>query len=466
MSSFRASFPSGQMLRLSVFTLQANTTLCLYQPQAFKIQQHYRRPLQARCYAKLRMMRMEPLHKTSGADLMFKKEDVPSLDLLKEYADRYGPGDITREDMHKAAEIFCSVARSGSSTWKPRLLMDFGIDNYTLHYAAAPLLAGPPGRLWLLGLHMMATASSLSYQPSTMSLMRLFLYMGRPDKMLNQSILKLISSVEAQFKQLARTEKSPDILTLQGLLAQREGKDDAALKFFNEAIDLGQQNAGNPPQHDIRTMLDVISRHVSNDTKCENHLIRQPRWTFEGVCWQRRGVILLKKGLKDEACRSFLINAAELDLPSGFAELGKLCTNDSGFFEKILVMEKQAMLLTRQFWLTKAAQAGDREAGRLLAREFLIELEEADESPLSSPSQVHQAKYDATTIQFIWGWIKIVGQSEEGEDFVKRLQMIDRAVRKGQASMRLEGVNKDGTLKVAIWIYNGQANPQKTVLDI
>ncbi|KAK3990220.1 hypothetical protein QBC44DRAFT_239723 [Cladorrhinum sp. PSN332] len=382
-------------------------------------------------------MRLDPIHQRPDADLIFKKEDVPNLEFFNEYAEIHGPGDITGETMHRVVATFCAIAKSGNSTWKPKLEMDYSIDNYTLHHSAIPL--------------MMATASSLSYQPSTLTLMRLFLILNQQRKVRNPRFAKIALSTEAQFKQLARTETNPDILTIQGLLAKRDGRDDAALRFFTEAINMGERNAGNPPRP-TGFLMDLVSPdRLSDDSERDNPRLREPRWHFEVVCRQMRALLLLKKGDDAAALESFVINAVELDSPDAYVGLAKLDPLKSAE--------------ANRFWLTKAAQTGHPEATRLLVKEYLMQLEEAEKSP--SP----QAKKDAPEIRLIWGWVKIAGkvavqELSDDRDLTKDLLAIEQAVLKGRASMRLEGVNKDGSLKVATWIYEGQAEPRKIELTI
>lgn len=395
-------------------------------------------------------MRLDPIHQKPDPDLLFKKDDVPDLKFWEEWAPIHGPTDLTGEELHRATTTFCSLAKRGSSTWKPRVEMDYGIDNYTLHWASIALIEGSPGKSMEIGVNMLSTAASLSYQPSILSLKRFSLQWDLL-RIINPLYKKMFTSVEAQFKQLAQTVRDPDILTLQGLQAQKEGKEMAAQKFFTEAITLGQQNAGNPPYNDMDYMREAVIQPAFDDIKGGNGLLRKPRWNYEAECRQQLGLILMKMGHKNKAEYQFLVNAAELDFPEAFLEVAKLdIFNDRD---------------RKEFLLLKVAQIGNREACQLLVREYLMRLEEAQDS--SSP----ELKRTAPEIRLIWWWMKLAGRYDkakpDAELLKENLTMVNRAVKHGRVSFRLEGVNKDGTSQVAAWVYDSKgAVAQKVMLDI
>ena len=395
-------------------------------------------------------MRLSPTHQKSDPDLLFKKEDAPDLKFWQEWAPIHGPNDLTGEELHRATTAFCSVAKRGSSTWKPRLEMDYGIDNYTLHWASIALIQGPPGKPMEVGINMLSTAASLSYQPSLLSLKRLSLKWDA-QRITNPLYHKMFTSAEAQFKQLAQTVRDPDILTLQGLQAQKEGKAMAAQKLFNEAITLGQQNAGNPPHKDMDYMRDAVMKLASDDSKGGNGLLREPRWNYEADCRQQLGRILVKMGHKNEAEYQFLVNAVELDLPQAFLEIAKLnIFNDRDAKELLLL---------------KVAQMGNREACQLLVREYLMRLEEAEATSSTEP------KSKAPETRLLWWWMKLAGRygnaKPDTELLEENLMLVNHAVEHGRASFRLQGVNKDGTSQVAAWVYDSKGEvAQKVMLNI
>ncbi|KAK4232072.1 hypothetical protein QBC38DRAFT_144540 [Podospora fimiseda] len=430
MSASRASIFSRPILRAAAAALVPAVRPTI----PARISHHFGQPSQLRSYQKINLdKRRDP-----NADLIFTKDHVPSLEYYKEYVKNHDPDDITAEEMHRAVDIFCSVAKRGSSTWRARLEMDHSIDSYTLHHAAAPLMEDRSMKKYLeVGFEMMATASLLSYGPSTISLMQTFLLVE-----LGTKRRKIVSAVEAQFKRLVQTEKNPDILTIQGLVARKEGRNDAALKFLNEAIELG--NAGKPPPPSIESLFSIIASPVLDNTSFTNFYLRKPRWHYEIPCRHVQGLLLLKKKQVDpsaalKALHSFLINAVELDDPVAYMQLSAL-------------HEHNARL--RRYFLLKAAQVGHKEGIRLLVKEYLIQLEEAEKS--ASP----EALREAPEIQYIWGWIliaerkRIPGQTDD--TISQDLKEIDQAVKEGRAQISLGEVTNFGTFTIRIWIDEGE----------
>ncbi|KAK4123078.1 hypothetical protein N657DRAFT_634288 [Parathielavia appendiculata] len=280
----------------------------------------------------------------SQADLttLFKNSEIPQIDIWREFKSRKGLGDLTPEDAFKTATVYRVAATDSSSTWKGALERDHNIDPYTLHYTALPLFlsrvrnAAVP--LEAMGLHMLSTASSLGYTPSTLTLMSSLLDQP-PESFLR--FRQLLRDVESRFKRLLRTENNPDAFTLQGCLLLKDGGSALeALNYFNWAIKAA---------HRISPSTAVPARDPSNPT---NSSSRQPRWTFEGSCHLNRGRILLEQGQADKALASFTVVALELDLADGYVELAKLLPRDTP---------------ERETYLLKAAQAGNFEACRLLA---------------------------------------------------------------------------------------------------
>ena len=185
------------------------------------------------------------------------------------------------------------------------------------------------------------TASSLGYVPSTLSLMRMLA--GVPKQAFSRA-KPAFRDVEAQFRRLVQTEKSPDAFTLQGLLLQQEGRaDSSVLSYFDKAIVTAARNT--PPS----------AEEQPKPAKKATSTVRKPRWAYEGTCHQQRGLILLRKGRTEEALASFKVVALELDLAEGYAELAKLLPRDAP---------------GRETYLLKAAQAGNFEACRMLALEL------------------------------------------------------------------------------------------------
>ncbi|KAK4099064.1 hypothetical protein N658DRAFT_517665 [Parathielavia hyrcaniae] len=190
-----------------------------------------------------------------------------------------------------------------------------------------------------MALHMLMTASSLGYTPSTLSLMNTLLSQ-RPSSF--SKTRARLRDVESRFKRLLRTENNPDAMTLQGRLILKEGGSSLeALNYFNRAIEAGRPKSSNP------------SSSSSNEPSpsSSSPRPRPPRWTFEGSCYLNRGSILLQQRKPDQAAAAFRVAALELGLAEGYVQLAKLLPPAE----------------ERETYLMSAAQAGHVEACRLLA---------------------------------------------------------------------------------------------------
>jgi tetratricopeptide (TPR) repeat protein len=194
---------------------------------------------------------------------------------------------------------------------------------------------------------MLMTASSLGYTPATLSLIRIIL--DAPDERFVRLKTDLGDAV-VRFLQLVRTERSPDVLTLRGLWLLREGHSDVyALKYFDQALEAAARSI--PPDCG-GTVHHQQQQGTTASSSSSSSSAREPRWTFEGSCHLKRGLILARQGRTEEAIASFKIVALELDLADGYAELANLLPPDAP---------------EREGYLLRAAQAGHVEACRLLA---------------------------------------------------------------------------------------------------
>lgn len=194
-------------------------------------------------------------------------------------------------------------------------------------------------------MHMLMTASTLKYSPSTLSLIRMLA--GYEGERFARNKAQFRDAI-TNFQNLLRTERTPDALTLQGLLLVREGRDLDALRCFNQAIQASAKENGSASDKDQPTTIPAI---------------RKPKWTYEPTLHQNRGLILLRQGRTEEATASFKIAALELDMPEAYLSLAKLLPQRAP--------EKETYLL-------KAAQAGSFEACELLALGLLDKIAEPE----------------------------------------------------------------------------------------
>jgi tetratricopeptide (TPR) repeat protein len=181
---------------------------------------------------------------------------------------------------------------------------------------------------------MLMTASSLQYAPATVMLMAMLANV--PKEQFLEARRTSFREVDAHFRYLLRTDPAYDILAVQALTLQKEGRPDAeALKCFDKAIQAAPRTT--PP-----------SASGSETPPA----VRTPNWAFESICHQHRGQILLRQGRIEDALAAFKIVALELDVADGHLELAKLLPDHDP---------------QRKTSLLNAAQAGLFEASSMLA---------------------------------------------------------------------------------------------------
>ncbi|KAL2017673.1 hypothetical protein VTK56DRAFT_1833 [Thermocarpiscus australiensis] len=346
MFSSRAAVPGRRAAQVALHTKSNVATGILRQLSALR-QRQVRKQL--RQYA---MMRSPTVSRNSRAKAapdtsIFKLSEVPPLQLWQEYTCQDGaPGDLTAEAMFNAALQYCAVATNNSSSWRGALERDHNIDPYTLHHTAIPLLNRASGVASRLGLHMLLTASALGYTPSTLSLIRILADVDKDSAIRGK---RVFGDAEARFKRLLQIERTPDVLTLQGLLLRREGQDTFALKYFDQAIEAA------------RSSIHSAGAHPQTSNRQDAPAEREPRWSYEGSCHHNRGLILLKQGRREQAAEAFKIVALELDLAMGYLELAKLLPETAP---------------ERETYLLKAVQAGQFEACPYLVQDAVARAKE------------------------------------------------------------------------------------------
>ncbi|KAL2260702.1 hypothetical protein VTK26DRAFT_5218 [Humicola hyalothermophila] len=284
--------------------------------------------------------------------LPFASEDVPDLQFWQDYTSIRAFEGPAADVLLNTAVQYCTLALRGSVNWRHTLQKDHNIDCYTLHHTAIPLLTRPAGNAASLGMHMFMTASSLKYAPSTLTLMRMLTGYKRSEFAKHRPKFR---DAEMHFRSLLQTDKSPDVLTLQGFLLLCENREAQALKYFDLAL---QTSNSNLSEEEIRRKI----------------VRRKPRWTYEASCHLKRGAILSNLGRKEEAAASFRIAAYELDVPEAFVQLARLLPKNAPETE---------------ICLAKAAQAGDHEACEILA---LHAINKAADSRLSRADRGFNAK--------------------------------------------------------------------------
>ncbi|KAH6636230.1 hypothetical protein F5144DRAFT_171512 [Chaetomium tenue] len=350
MFSLRSSAPARRaacaVLQPNVFVLtsQLSVSSHLGQPQQQQVQQQ-RRQYAMRAPSVSKRKRFIPLALVDSPDLPdlpnfpFKDVPIPPIDLWRSFKDKRGLGEMAPETCLHAFKQYCLVAPNDPMSTAPALVLerDFNIDLYTLYYTSLPLINSLDQSLAKIGYRMLIMASNLGYAPSTLTVVGMVAQTGRQPKNAKSTAWR---AFDTNFKRLVRTGNSPDIFTLQGLLAKLQGDAD---NYVMSCLDKAIQAARSIP----RSIADQPAPK-NQDTPAG----RKPRWTYEAFCHLGRGRILLKLNRTREALASFKIAALELDHPDGYAELAKLLPPDAPERETYLIM---------------AAQAGNFEACRLLA---------------------------------------------------------------------------------------------------
>ncbi|KAJ0109291.1 hypothetical protein J7T55_009623 [Diaporthe amygdali] len=264
-----------------------------------------------------------------------------------------------------AAQRYVSAATQHESSWRPRLEKDFDLPVSLLHWIGILLISDSSAVRWRLGTHMLRSASELGYDPSTLSLVRIFssVPLGMQKKVASS---KIYIDANARFQKILRQGTDPDALTLQGIILAKSGvksQEKQALDLFRRAEKAWELKAKSSAQGDHGAQAGATS-HTS-DTQSFNIKKgaipdyvslpepRTPRWDWE-VSWAlEQGKILQRQDRHKEARALFRVAALELDNPQGFWQLACL-------------MDVPQDSPERRTYLLKAAISGVQEACREL----------------------------------------------------------------------------------------------------
>lgn len=227
---------------------------------------------------------------------------------------------------------------------------------------------------------MLRSASELGYDPSTLTLMRIF--SSVPEAMQKKvTASKMFIDVEARFQRLLKKGTDPDALTLQGMIHAKQGRqsyDRLASDSFRRAERAweAKDQSGAPSQAND-------DRNFSVEEGADPDYVslpepRQPRWEWEVTWALEQAKILQKQNRTKEARDLYRVAALELDNPQGFWNLSCL-------------MEGPRDSPERRTYLLKAAISGVQEACREMGvlekaaaeREGLADKERADREMMS-----------------------------------------------------------------------------------
>lgn len=227
---------------------------------------------------------------------------------------------------------------------------------------------------------MLRSASELGYDPSTLTLMRIFTSVpAAMQKKVTAS--KMFTSADARFQRLLRKGTDPDALTLQGMIFAKKGAqnhDKLALDSFRRAEKAWEAKAlssTSPPASESRSF------NIKEGGDPEYVSLpppREPRWEWE-VTWALEQAKILQRQNRTEQARDlYRVAALELDNPHGFWNLSCL-------------MDEPRDSPERRTFLLKAAISGVPEACRELGalekmaaeREGLADKDRADREMMS-----------------------------------------------------------------------------------
>ncbi|KAK4173485.1 hypothetical protein QBC36DRAFT_335773 [Triangularia setosa] len=400
------------------------------------------RPLQRIFIERSTQARLPPLHRhqpqqvrhyqysTGEAKRLFTDEEIPPLEawqrLEKDHGLRTPPG-ITIDRMYEVVRLYCTIATNKTVAWRARFQSEFGIEPIDLHYAAITLFPITDQKLCM---HMLATASAMGYNPSTVSLIKL---LTRIDKYFEARLQQPFRDVEARFKLLAKTTRDPDILTIQGLMALREKNEDAALRFFQQAITAADLGSG------------IMPPLLPGDT----HLYGSPdlvagrplRFSYEKSCYYKLGQLLKKKGQLDEARKAFQVAAKDLRHVPALVEharmvpLGQTAENNK-YRERVLA---------------SACTVLNVEALRQMVVDLLMKYENPEKY---SPKEF---KEDPIDVRVVWEWC-LLGLSWGKAKFPftnrEEFEGVQKAIWSNRARISLVRQNADsGEVSLTIWVY-------------
>jgi tetratricopeptide (TPR) repeat protein len=315
------------------------------------------------------------------ATSLFKDVEIPSTTFWTGHIALTGPTNIPAKEYAEVLTTYRELAnQSGSGdSWKPYLETHMSVPHRTLYYASCiAIFAGgqlpQKGKVALgrLAFHALKTLCDLGYAPAVLTLRRLAMSEPASD---DRSILAFRRDVSRHFMELVKVGRSADVLTLQGELCVREGRDAQALEYFRRAIAVGNGNGaevlnklgeehvaqearamakaseGKGRQKD-GTTLSQQSEAPKSESTTRIGVERQPLWAWEALCTLGIGSILRQQGRLAPAVAAFRTAAMELDSREGYQELGiSLPPGDP---------EKESHLI-------KAAVSGSKEACGALA---------------------------------------------------------------------------------------------------
>ncbi|KAK4204362.1 hypothetical protein QBC40DRAFT_216965 [Triangularia verruculosa] len=365
------------------------------------------------------------------AKRLFTDDEIPSQEAwqrLERGQTLRVPEGITIERLEQVVRVYCNIATSQALAWQAKL-------------QSAITLWSVSGQK--LCMHILATASAMGYNPSTVSLMKLLAQM---DKFYEARLQPYFRDVETRFRVLARTTRDPDILTVQGLIALREQDESAALRFFQQALAAAQLRKSIMPP--------LLPGDFESDGSSKEGTGRPLRFAYEKSCYYKLGQLLKKKGQLDEASEAFKVAAEELRYAPALVE-----------YARTVPLGKTAEFNRyRELLLTSAAGALNVEAFRQLVADSLMKYENP---AVYSPKEFKEESVDE---RVIWEWCLLGLSWSKKFPFTNRAEFyrVQKAIWDNAAKMSLVKQDPDtGEVTLTIWVYpSKQQNVEPVRFDI
>lgn len=227
---------------------------------------------------------------------------------------------------------------------------------------------------------MLRSASELGYNPSTLTLMRVFTSM--PQAMQSKAATsKMFMDTNTRFQNLLQKGTDPNALTLEGILLVKKGTqahDRLALDSFRRAEKAWEAKAKASPPSQASDSRSFEIQEGADPDYVSLPEPREPRWDWE-VTWALKQAQMLEKQKRTSEARDlYRLAALELDNPQGFWNLSRLIEGPRDSPE-------------RRTYLLKAAISGVQEACRKMGvlekmaaeREGLADKDRADREMMS-----------------------------------------------------------------------------------
>lgn len=302
---------------------------------------------------------------------------------------------------------------------------EFGVEAIDLHYAAITLWTVSDQKL---SVHMLSTASALGYHPSTVSMVR---FLTQMTNYFEARLQQPFRDIEARFRVLTKTTRDPDILTVQGLVALREDNEDAALRFFQQAVTAAELDTGIMPPLLLDDWQQMKGRTLPG---------RPLRFSYEKSCYYKLGKLLLKRGQRDEAFEAFKVAGQELYYAPAVVEHAKLIP---------LGMDAKHNG-ARHTALSSAGAQLNLEAFRQMVVDMLMKYEDPE---AYSPKAFKEGPID---VRVIWEWCLLaLSEGKARFPFANKseFRVVHEAIWNNRARMSLVKQADDGEVTLTIGVY-------------